>query len=101
VSDASGRTVAVAYRSMVDDVVFTEQRSHGELRVSEVGTLDDSDTKCVDLSCLWINACCDSRKEPGDEVCLNRAEVARLAATLMRWAETGVLLESKNDAGNR
>jgi hypothetical protein len=83
---------SMAYRELVEDVRFSESGARGELRVSECGTHDDNgNSGCVDLNFLWINACCDTTNEPGDEVCLSREQVAKLAASLTRWVETGVL----------
>jgi hypothetical protein len=90
---------SIAYRELVEDVRFKESGARGELRVSEAGTHDDDGNwDCVDLNFLWINACCDAGKEPGDEVCLSREQVAKLAASLTRWVETGILSGAGTDA---
>jgi hypothetical protein len=90
---------SVAYRELVEDVSFSESGARGELRVSECGTYDDNGNRgCVDLNFLWINACCDTTNEPGDEVRLSREQVAKLAASLARWVETGVLTGAGTDA---
>jgi hypothetical protein len=90
---------SVAYRDLVEDVRFSQSGARGELRVSECGTYDDNENGgCVDLNFLWINACCDTTNEPGDEVLLSREQVAKLAASLTRWVETGVLSGAVADA---
>ena len=90
---------SIAYRETVDDVRFKESGARGEVRVSEAGTHDDDGNwGCVDLNFLWINACCDPKKHSGDEVCLSREQVAKLAASLTRWVETGILSIAGCDA---
>jgi hypothetical protein len=90
---------SIAYRETVEDVRFKESGAPGELRVSEAGTHDDDDNwECVDLDFLWINACCDPKKHAGDEVMLSREQVAKLAATLTRWVEAGILSDASGDA---
>jgi hypothetical protein len=90
---------SIAYRETVDDVRFKESGARGEVRVSEAGTHDDNGNwRCVDLNFLWINACCDPKEHAGDEVCLSREQVAKLAASLTRWVETGILSGASGDA---
>jgi hypothetical protein len=88
-------TEELVYRELAADAVFRGVMHKGEeLRVSECGTQDDNDVQCVDANRLWINASCGIAN---DEVLLNREEIMALAATLIRWAETGVLCRPESE----